>query len=287
MRMRFLAPFLLLPVLAQAQMYRWVDEGGKVHYSDQAPAPGARNVQKKSMPVGQGSSAGLPYALQQAVRDFPVTLYTADLCKETCSQARELLSKRGVPYRETTVADEADLAQLKQLSGETSVPVMTVGREVYRGFEAATYNAALDRANYPASSLLPPGVQARQPVAKQGQKASPPSTETGGEPAASEGKGAANKEAAKAGPKTLADQEQAFRKRQLDAAKVQEEEAKKQAEAREKAENCNRAKQAVLNLQIGGRQMRIDENGERVFLNEQQIAQEMARAQQITAATCN
>ncbi len=287
MRMQFVALLLLLPVLAQAQMYRWVDERGKVHYSDRAPAPGARNVQKQSRPVGQDSSAGLPYTLQQAVRDYPVTLYTADLCKEICSQARALLSKRGVPYREATVADEADLAQLKQLSGETAVPVMTVGREVYRGFEAATYNAALDRANYPASSLLPPGVQARQPVTKQGRKASPPSTETGGEPAASEVKGAANEDAAKVGPKTLADQEQAFRKRQMDAAKAQEEETKKQAAAREKAENCKRARQAVVNLQIGGRQMRIDENGERVFLDEQQIAQEMAKAQQIAAATCN
>jgi hypothetical protein len=31
MRMQFVALLLLLPVLAQAQMYRWVDEGGKVH----------------------------------------------------------------------------------------------------------------------------------------------------------------------------------------------------------------------------------------------------------------
>jgi hypothetical protein len=101
------------------------------------------------------------------------------------------------------------------------------------------------------------------------------------------GKGEAKKDAAKAGPKTAAEQEQAFRKRQLDAAKTQESEEKKQAEARDKAENCNRARAAVANLQIGGRQMRADEKGERVYLDEQQIAQELARAQQVAAATCN
>ena len=106
-------------------------------------------------------------------------------------------------------------------------------------------------------------------------------------PAASEGKGAAQKGAAKAGPKTAAEQEQAFRKRQLDEAKAQEDEGKKQAQARDKAENCKRAQAAVANLQIGGRQMRIDEKGERVFLDDQQIAQETARAQQETAAACN
>jgi len=103
----------------------------------------------------------------------------------------------------------------------------------------------------------------------------------------SKSKGETKKDAAKAGPKTIAEQEQAFRKRQLDAAKAQEEETKKQAEARDKAENCSRARAAVTNLQLGGRQMRTDEKGERVYLDEQQIAQEIARAQQIAAATCN
>ena len=106
-------------------------------------------------------------------------------------------------------------------------------------------------------------------------------------PAASEGKGAAPKDPAKAGPKTTAEQEQAFRKRQLDAGKAQEEEGQKQAETRARAENCKRAKAALTNLQIGGRQMRIDEKGERVFLDDQQIAQEAANARQEAAAACN
>lgn len=106
-------------------------------------------------------------------------------------------------------------------------------------------------------------------------------------PAASEGKGGIQKDGAKAGPKTAAEQEQAFRKRQLDAAKAQEDEGKKQAQARDRAENCKRAKAAVANLQVGGRQMRIDEKGEHVFLDDQQIAQETARARQEAAAACN
>jgi glutaredoxin len=183
MRMRFLAPLLLLPVLAQAQTYRWVDDSGKVHYSDRAPLSGAKNLQKQSMAAGQGSSASLPYALQQAVKDFPVTLYTSEGCKEICVQARELLNQRGVPYSEVTVADEADLAQLKKLSGGNAVPVLTVGSEVYKGFESGAYKAALDSADYPTSSLLPPGVQARQPVTKPVQKAAPAAAKAEGSPA--------------------------------------------------------------------------------------------------------
>ncbi len=95
------------------------------------------------------------------------------------------------------------------------------------------------------------------------------------------------RDAAKTGPKTAAEQEQAFRKRQLESAKAQETDEKKQAQARDKAEHCRRATAAVNALQLGGRQQRIDSKGERVFLDEQQIAQELSKAKQEAAAACN
>jgi Domain of unknown function (DUF4124) len=99
-------------------------------------------------------------------------------------------------------------------------------------------------------------------------------------------KGGTQKDAAKAGPRTAVEQDQAFRKRQLDAAKAQKEEAQKQAQVRDKAENCRRANAALANLQIGGRQIRVDEKGERVYLDDQQIVQETARAREEAAAAC-
>lgn len=108
-----------------------------------------------------------------------------------------------------------------------------------------------------------------------------------GAPAAKAGNAAAPKDAAKAEPKTAAEQERAFRKRQLDAAKAQEDEAKKQADARDRAENCKRAKAALANLALGGRQVRMDQKGERVFLDDEQIARETARAREEAAAVCN
>jgi hypothetical protein len=110
-------------------------------------------------------------------------------------------------------------------------------------------------------------------------------------PAAVESKGGAAKgaakDAAKAGPKTTAEQEQAFRKRQLDAAKAEEGAAQKQAQTREADENCRRAKTAVASLEMGGRQSRVDEKGERVFLDDAQIAQELGRARQAVATSCS
>jgi len=105
-------------------------------------------------------------------------------------------------------------------------------------------------------------------------------------PAPSAGKDGAKKDAAKTGPLTPAEQEQAFRKRQQEAGKAEKEEAQKQAEARDRAENCKRARAAVATLEAGGRQARVDEKGERVFLTDEQIAQETASARQEAAAAC-
>jgi hypothetical protein len=106
-------------------------------------------------------------------------------------------------------------------------------------------------------------------------------------PTTGEDKGAAQKGASKPAPKTAAEQDQAFRKRQLDAAKAQAEEAKRQAQAGDRAENCKRAKAALANFEIGGRVTRIDEKGERAYMDDQQIAQETAKARAEVAAACN
>jgi glutaredoxin len=157
----FFAILLLLPALAQAQMYRWVDESGKVHYSDQVPPSDARDVQKKSAPRGDSSTPALPFALQQAIKNFPVTLYTSATC-DPCAQARELLNARGVPYKEIGIVDKQGLENLKELAGTTVVPILTVGRDLYKGYDSSNFHTALDNAGYPRTSQLPAGAPARQ-----------------------------------------------------------------------------------------------------------------------------
>lgn len=105
-------------------------------------------------------------------------------------------------------------------------------------------------------------------------------------PAAGVAKEDAKKDAGKAGPQTTAEQEQAFRKRKAEEAKAQEKQAEEEKIARDRAENCKRAKAAAANLELGGRQLRVDEKGERVYLTDAQIAQETAKAKQEAAAAC-
>ena len=106
-------------------------------------------------------------------------------------------------------------------------------------------------------------------------------------PKSAASKAGASKEASKSAPRTPAEQEQAFRKRQQEAAKEQEKQAQKESETAGRADDCKRARAALAGLEAGGRQATVNEKGERVYLDEQQIVQEKARAQQAVTANCN
>jgi glutaredoxin len=138
---------------AQAQLYRWTDESGKVHYTDVPPPAGAKNVEKKGSPRpgggASGSAAQQSYALQQAARNFPVTIYTSKECGEPCKQGLAYLKKRGVPYTEKVVAKQGEIEELTKLAGAPSVPVMVVGVAIQKGYGEQSWSEALDTAGYP------------------------------------------------------------------------------------------------------------------------------------------
>ncbi len=138
------------------------------------------------------------------------------------------------------------------------------------------------------SDKPPPSNVKTEKLREPARPAAPPAaSETKGGTANEATKGEAPKDAAKSGPKTTAEQEQAFRKRKADEAKAQEKRAQEETVARDRAENCKRAKAALASFELGGRQTRIDEKGERAFLTDQQISQETARMRQEAATACN
>ncbi|MBI3525393.1 MAG: DUF4124 domain-containing protein [Betaproteobacteria bacterium] len=107
---------LTLPLAAQAQAaYRWVGQDGKVHYSDQPPPPSeTRDVQQKKLRGSTVETSGPSYSTQQAMRKFPLTLYTSDNCKENCQIARDFLNRRGVSFSEKVLRTPEDVVAFKQ-----------------------------------------------------------------------------------------------------------------------------------------------------------------------------
>jgi hypothetical protein len=85
---------------------------------------------------------------------------------------------------------------------------------------------------------------------------------------------------------TKAEQDAAARQKQeqdREAAKQKEDERRLAAQRRE---NCSRAQAGLRDLQSGTRITRTNEKGERVFMDEAQIAAEVARARDVVSSEC-
>ena len=146
----------LAPAQAQ-QVYRIVGPDGKVTFSDRPPAASGASSSASTAnaaSAGGAASAGLPFELRQVAAKYPVTLYTSDNCAP-CISARSLLTTRGVPFAEKTVSTADDSQALQRISGETSLPFMTIGTQQLKGFSDAEWTQYLNAAGYPPSSVLP------------------------------------------------------------------------------------------------------------------------------------
>ena len=161
----------------QAQtVYRIVGPDGKITFSDKPPAS-AEQGKVASTGVGASgatASASLPFELRQVVSKYPVTLYTAPKCGP-CDTGRSLLSSRGVPFTERTVSTPEDSDYFQRLTGENSMPFLTVGSQRIKGFSDVEWAQYLDAAGYPKTSQLPPTYKnaAPSPLVSL-QKAPPP-----------------------------------------------------------------------------------------------------------------
>jgi glutaredoxin len=145
--------------LAAQQVYVWTDEYGNREYRDTPPPPSAKNVERRDLGVSTIETSGYPYNVQQAINNFPVTLWTTD-CGVPCNQARALLVRRGVPYTEKDAQKEA--AAFSRLVGGREVPVLFVGSTPLRGFQENEWEAALDAAGYPKTATA----YGRKPASK-------------------------------------------------------------------------------------------------------------------------
>jgi hypothetical protein len=116
---------------------------------------------------------------------------------------------------------------------------------------------------------------------KQGTVKPPSAPTTSATPSTSE------KGETAAKPKTYVEQEADFKKRQVETAEREAEEKKKADEAAEKKQNCEQARLALKNLQLGGRISRTNAQGEREYMNDAQMTQEIERGKQAVNSWCN
>jgi len=118
-----------------------------------------------------------------------------------------------------------------------------------------------------------------------GAKATVMSAPASGSAPAAAPAGAPGKDAKK-GPLTPAEQEQDYRRRQLEAKKASEKDERESKDKAARQEACAQASEAVRTMETGQRISRVNAAGERYFVGDDEVAQELAKARQAQQKNC-
>lgn len=86
--------------------------------------------------------------------------------------------------------------------------------------------------------------------------------------------------------KTYVEQEAEFKKRQVEAAEREAADKKKIADAAEKKQNCDQARTQLAGLQAGGRLTKTNAQGEREYMSDGEIAQQIERSKKAVSDWC-
>lgn len=128
-----LATVLSLAVpLASAEIYKWTDAQGRVHYGDNP----ADTVQAEKVTVEINSYEHVSYDAvdsSQAVDSRKVIMYSTSWCGY-CKQARRYFQQQGIAFTEFDIEKDRGAKRRYDKLGGRGVPVILVGEKRMNGF---------------------------------------------------------------------------------------------------------------------------------------------------------
>jgi len=139
---------LIAAPTAVADVYKWTDTQGRVHYSDSAPPDTkAQQVRLKINSIQGPAVVSMLGSGSAAKAKDKVRIYTAVWCGY-CKKAKAHLAAKRVPYDEVDVeASEGARSEFTRIGGR-GVPVILVGSQRMDGFSADKLDAMLAAAGW-------------------------------------------------------------------------------------------------------------------------------------------
>ncbi len=127
---------LLFNTAAVAEIYRWIDNNGRVNFSDQLPADATAT--QLEIHIDAYTSASIDDTESKNAGDSRVVIYSAGWCS-VCKQARTWFEQNNISFIEYDI-EHSDKGKhdFKNLNGR-SVPIIVVGRKKLTGFSPASF----------------------------------------------------------------------------------------------------------------------------------------------------
>jgi glutaredoxin len=114
---------------ASSEIFRWVDEDGKVHFSDKP----SRSHVSEPIKLRINTYEAVTYDTSYLDVGKKVVMYSASWCG-VCKKARRYFESEGIRYMEYDVENSTrGKAEFRKLGGK-GVPVILVGKQRMNGF---------------------------------------------------------------------------------------------------------------------------------------------------------
>ena len=145
--MKYLILFVSICLVAgpvSAEVYKWTDAKGIIHYSDKKPEnQEVTELEFKITTYDTVSYGTVSHDTEKANTHKAdtkkhVVIYSASWCG-ACKKAKKYFRRNGIPFKEYDIEKGTKAKRLYKKLGATGVPVIIVGRKRMNGFTEAGF----------------------------------------------------------------------------------------------------------------------------------------------------
>ena len=134
-----LALFAILPLICSAEIYKWTDESGRVHFGDK-PKDKDQAEQLSPKINSYESVSYESFTPAQGATSQRVIMYSAAWCGY-CKQARQYFRRNGISFVEYDIEKNQNARRAYNAIGGNGVPVILVGSKRLNGFTTIDFQS--------------------------------------------------------------------------------------------------------------------------------------------------
>ncbi len=131
----FLAGALIPAAVNADQIFKWVDDNGKVHFTDMPPND--QETEQVQLRINSYSATEV-LEMSEASGSDKVIMYGTDWCTY-CDKAKNYFVAKHIPFVEYDIEKDSTARREYDRLGGRGVPVILVGDKRMNGFSVATF----------------------------------------------------------------------------------------------------------------------------------------------------
>jgi len=129
-----LVSLLIFAESSSAEIYKWTDEKGHIHYSNIKP----ENQDVIEIEVKISTYENVSYTTSEVDLGKKVVIFSANWCG-ACKKAKRYFRRNAIPFTEYDIEKGAKAKSLYKKLGATGIPVILVGKKRMNGFTEAGF----------------------------------------------------------------------------------------------------------------------------------------------------